>query len=132
MKLPDYNWYEVTLTVEVTRRVLAKDENHAKSKVDTSDMIREIENYGFNEELTVRKIDGIKPDEYDFLDDLADQFVKGIYSNTFDMQFALFEKMRQLNQKLIDKGKPPYKPIVLNDLTDDYMNTFIKRMSSEN
>ena len=125
MKLPDYNWYEVTMTVEVTRRVLAKDESHAKSKVDTSDMIHEIVNYGFDEELTARKIDGIKPDEYDFLDDLADQFVKGIYSNTVDMQSALFEKMRQLNQKLIDEGKPPYKPMVLNYLTDDYMNKFM-------
>lgn len=114
-------FYEVTMRVEVKRRVLASSESEAREKVDMSDMIHEIKNYRLDEEIIVEEMtNAAPPTEYDRIDDIGEQIVQ-YQSEPMYMLRERYAEIRNLNRQLELAGNPPYEPAVFMHMTDDFL-----------
>ena len=114
-------FYKVKMTVEVGRTVLATSEDDAREKVDTSDMMYEIKNYGMDEEISVEEIKDRVPDEYDLINDIGEQIVK----NSYDPMHHLKEKyaeIRKINRALHQAGKPTHQPLAFTRMTNEFLD----------
>lgn len=120
MSQKEDKFYTVTMRVEVERRVIATSEEEALLKVDTSDMIDEIKNYGFSEELFVEEQKGSKPDAYARIEDIAEQIVKHRYEPMYLLK-ERYAKIRKINEQLINEGEEPMEPRILNRFTDSFL-----------
>lgn len=117
---PKQKFYDVTMRVEVTRRVLACSEGEAHEKVDTEDMIHEIKNYKFNEEITIKEDPNTVPDLYDVIDDLGQQIVQNSSAPMYKLK-EQYAEIRELNDQLAKAGKPAYEPFIFNRMTDGFL-----------
>ncbi|MGX1195743.1 hypothetical protein [Metabacillus sp. SLBN-84] len=120
MNTQSEKFYDVIMTVEVRRTVLATSESEARDKADTSDMIHEIKNYRLDETITVEEIKDRFPTEYDRIDDIGAQIVADSYAPMHVLK-AKYGEIRNLNQALAKAGKPEYEPHILNRMTDDFL-----------
>lgn len=114
-------FYKVTMRVEVERTVLAGSEEEARENVDASDMIYEIKNYSFDEELIVEEIEGSVPDAYDRINHIGEQIVQH-HSEPMYMLKERYAEIRNINQQLEKTGKPTHEPLAFMHMTDHFLN----------
>lgn len=120
-KQKQYKFYDVTMRVEVKRRVLATSQGDARDKVDTSDMVYEIKNYGFDEEIFVKEDTTSIPDEYDLIDAIGEQIVQN--SNwRMHLLKEQYAEIRKINEQLVNAGKKAYEPRIFNRMTDSFLD----------
>ncbi|MCR6108665.1 hypothetical protein HXA34_20430 [Salipaludibacillus agaradhaerens] len=103
-------FYDVTMTVKATRRVLATSQEEAIKKADTVGMTHEIKNYHADEELSAEEVADLVPDCYAIIDHLASQSVQNANSSPIHRLIIDYERIRKINQDLRKDGKVPYKP----------------------
>lgn len=120
MKQNKQSFYKVTMTVEVERTVLASSESDAINKVDTSDMIYEIKNYSFDEEISAEKIEYQAPTAHDIIDDIGQQIVRDSYLGMHEFK-QRYQKIRKINEQLARKGERTYEPVAFRRMTDDFL-----------
>lgn len=118
---PKQKFYSVTMRVEVTRRVLACSEEEAHEKADTEDMIHEIKNYKFNEEIIIKEDAATAPDLYDMIEDLGQQIVQNSHAPMYRLK-EQYAEIRALNEQLEKSGKPTYEPYIFNRMTEGFLN----------
>lgn len=125
-------FYEVTLTMQTTRWVLAASNEQAEEKVDRSDMVHELKNYRSDETLSSKKIEGRKPSAYDVIEDIGEQISKlagggSVGHYTMDEMRELYGEIRKLNKTLIKQGKEPVEtPRSLSHYTDSFIESIKK------
>lgn len=118
---PKQKFYDVTMRVEVKRRVLACSEEEAHEKVDTGDMVYEIKNYGFDEEIIIKEDTNTVPDLYDVIEDIGRQIVKNSSAPMYQLK-EQYAEIRELNDQLAKAGKQTYEPVAFNRMTDWFLN----------
>lgn len=115
-------FHKVTMRVEVERTVLARSPEEAREKADTSDMIYEIKNHSFDEEIFVEEMkDTAPPTEYDRIDDIGEQIVQH-QSEPMYMLKERYAEIRNINQKLAKAGKQTHEPVAFMRMTDQFLN----------
>lgn len=119
-KQQQQKFYDVTMRVEVKRRVLATSEEDARDKVDTSDMIYEIKNYRLDEEIFVVEDNTSVPDERDRIDAIASQIVQN-YNWPMHLLREQYAEIRKINEQLVKSGDLPYEPFILKRMTDSFL-----------
>lgn len=117
---PKQKFYDVTMRVEVTRRVLACSEGEAHEKVDTEDMIHEIKTYKVDEEIIIKEDAATAPDIYDMIEDLGEQIVRNSHAPMYRLK-EQYAEIRELNDQLAKAGKPTYEPFIFNRMTDGFL-----------
>lgn len=125
-------YYDVTMRVEVSRRVLARNESEAREKVDTNDMIYEIKNYGFDEELYVKPNPNMTVDEFDIIQDIGEQIVKCHSYTPLHVLRKMYQQVKDINRKREQRGEPAYFPhIMKNRLTESFLNQIINELGDD-
>ena len=120
MSKKQHKFYDVTMRVEVKRRVLAASKQDARDKVDTSDMVYEIKNYRLDEEIFIDEDNTSVPDEYDIIDSIGEQIVQN--SNwRMHLLKEQYAEIRKINDQLVKAGKKPYEPRIFNRMTHSFL-----------
>jgi len=117
---PTQKFYDVTMKVEVTRRVLACSEEEAHEKVDIGDMVHEIKNYRLDEEISIKEDPNAVPDLYDVIDDLGQQIVQNSHAPMYRLK-EQYAEIRKLNKQLTKMGKRTHEPSVFMRMTDSWL-----------
>ena len=118
-------FYEVTMRVEVTRRVLATSEEEAHEKGDIGDMVHESKNYGLDEEIIIRKLSEPEPTVHDIIEDIGEQIVQNSHGPMYMLR-EKYDEIRKLNKKLAKAGKETHEPYVFNRMTDGFLEALRK------
>lgn len=118
-------FYDVTMTVTVRRRVLATSESEAREKVDEGDMVHEIKNYSLNSSLTAELVEGVVPDEFDRIDEIAEEIVRNS-SSSMNFLRREYAEIKKFNKQLKAQGLPEYTPMIFGRMTDSFMDALKK------
>lgn len=125
-------FYEVTLTMQTTRWVIANSKEEAEEKVDRSDMVHELKNYRSDETLSSEKIEGRKPTTYDIIEDIGEQISKlagggSVGHYTMSEIRKLYGDIRKLNKMLVKQGQKPVEtPRSLTHYTESFIESIKK------
>lgn len=125
-------FYEVTLTMQATRWVIANSKEEAEEKVDRSDMVHELKNYRSDETLSSEKIEGRKPTTYDIIEDIGEQISKlagggSVGHYTMSEIRKLYGDIRKLNKMLVKQGQKPVEtPRSLTHYTESFIESIKK------
>lgn len=115
------HFYDVTMTVEVTRRVLAKNPNEAVEKAPTDDMIHEIKHYGLDYTLGAKIVTGVLPDDTDKIDEIGAEIVRDANARKMHLLKEEYDRIRRINNRRQKAGLDEYMPTAFDQLTDDFL-----------
>ena len=118
-------FYDVTMTVTVRRRVLATSESEAREKVDEGDMVHEIKNYSLDASFTAELVQGVVPTEFDRIDEIAEEIVRNS-SSSMNFLRSEYAEIKKFNKQIKAQGLPEYTPMIFGRMTDNFMNELKK------